>query len=163
MRTSGFWLVLGTLVLVPVLGFVSNELVQRRRFSTLQGELNGALHEFQREARVVPSGIAGRPLRLASASEGATTFFQVGTISYDKRTAEGMADWLLTAEVTSPEHLDVYTSVSVSLRQERKFLLLLSPRVLVVAPSSVHESVWGLFDRLLEDQSIHYTRTNTLP
>src|SRR5215204_3589602 len=47
MKPGGIWIVLGTLILVPVLGFAFVELLQRNHFKRLQDEMTTAVYSLE--------------------------------------------------------------------------------------------------------------------
>jgi hypothetical protein len=52
MRTGRIWIVLGTLILVVLLGFVFVELVRRRQFDVMKTEVEALVQELQAEVAV---------------------------------------------------------------------------------------------------------------
>ncbi len=73
MKTGGIWVVLGTLALVPILGFVSCELLQRHRHSTLVGQWDDSLRSMEADVQMecvdpknllIAVGASNDPIRL---------------------------------------------------------------------------------------------------
>jgi hypothetical protein len=160
MKTGGIWIVLGTLVLVPLLGFSTVELLQRHRFERMREEiatvaysLNGA--KLGRGA----GGIAFLPDGAAAEAQ-----YQAG-VGINLEDAERWVMWSLSAKSPNSTKLDEFwltATVVIMIRQNRKGFLR-SPRVSVIMPRPPHPAIAAKIDTLLKSRGIEYELVDALP
>ena len=129
---------------MPLVAFLSIEMIQRRRFSDLDLELEKTLEAFRLKSSEIPDKI------LAPGTVPVVGSFYLQP-NFDN---ERLRSWQFICKPI-PETKSLMTAFGIELRQRRS-VILGSPRVRVQWMRSAHPSLKYLLKEVLESRSIDY-------
>jgi hypothetical protein len=146
---NGWSLTVLLLVILPAGGFVSIELLQRHRYSTLVARIDAALREIESDVRMecvdpsnrrleVATGVPKHPIRLALERE----------LRRETSDRDRLSTWNLTADCDrhAPAH---GLRMEFRVRQERRTLLR-SPQVTLQSNAYIPGSLEPMLQRALQ-------------